>query len=150
MEWISVKDRLPELPIGNKYGNKSTNCLVCFKREISDSGKFRIGVKIGKWQRKAHRKPKYNESYFQVLEESHLGKWIVSNVKQKEITHWMPIPKPPKKENKPIESYFPPPWNSIEHPEKTQGWIEFQKELRNDPNYYLSEFLREYDTKVKI
>ena len=39
-------------------------------------------------------------------------------------------------ENK-YESYFPPPWHIYEHPEKTEGWIEFQKEMRKDPKYYL-------------
>lgn len=35
------------------------------------------------------------------------------------------------------ESYFPPPWNITDHPEKTEGWIEFQKTLRKDPKYYM-------------
>lgn len=34
------------------------------------------------------------------------------------------------------DGYFPPPWNIYEFPEKTEGWIEFQKELRKDPVYY--------------
>lgn len=34
------------------------------------------------------------------------------------------------------EGFFPPPWNIDEHPEKTEGWIEFQKAMRKDPNYY--------------
>lgn len=36
------------------------------------------------------------------------------------------------------ESYFPPPWHIDEYPEKTQGWIEFQKEMIKNPEYYLS------------
>jgi len=35
------------------------------------------------------------------------------------------------------DGFFPPPWNFYEHPEKTEGWIEFQKEMRKDPEYYL-------------
>jgi hypothetical protein len=35
------------------------------------------------------------------------------------------------------EGFFPPPWNFYEHPEKTEGWIEFQREMRKDPKYYL-------------
>lgn len=35
------------------------------------------------------------------------------------------------------EGFFPPPWNINEHPEKTAGWIEFQREMRKDPKYYL-------------
>lgn len=41
----------------------------------------------------------------------------------------------------PIESYFPPPWNMSDYPEKTEGWIEFQKALINDPKYYLNHFI---------
>lgn len=36
--------------------------------------------------------------------------------------------------------FFPPPWNCYENPERTQGWIEFQKEMRKDPNFYLKQF----------
>lgn len=35
------------------------------------------------------------------------------------------------------EGFFPPPWNIYDHPEKTKGWIEFQRALRKDPKYYL-------------
>jgi hypothetical protein len=35
------------------------------------------------------------------------------------------------------EGFFPPPWNFYEHPEKTEGWIEFQRAMRKDPKYYL-------------
>jgi hypothetical protein len=35
------------------------------------------------------------------------------------------------------EGFFPPPWDIYEHPEKTEGWIEFQREMRKDPKYYL-------------
>lgn len=34
------------------------------------------------------------------------------------------------------EGYFPPPWNPNENPEKTIGWLEFQKAMKNDPEYY--------------
>lgn len=34
------------------------------------------------------------------------------------------------------EGLFPPPWNMNEHPEKTEGWIEFQKAMRQDPKFY--------------
>jgi hypothetical protein len=33
--------------------------------------------------------------------------------------------------------FFPPPWNPNEFPEKTKGWLEFQKEMKKDPEYYL-------------
>ncbi len=35
------------------------------------------------------------------------------------------------------EAFFPPPWNFYDHPEKTEGWIEFQRAMRKDPKYYL-------------
>jgi len=35
------------------------------------------------------------------------------------------------------DGFFPPPWNIYEHPEKTEGWIEFQRAMRKDPKYYL-------------
>lgn len=34
------------------------------------------------------------------------------------------------------EGFFPPPWNVNDHPEKTEGWIAFQKAIRNNPDYY--------------
>jgi len=34
------------------------------------------------------------------------------------------------------DGFYPPPWNIYEYPEKTEGWIEFQKEMRKDPSYY--------------
>jgi len=37
------------------------------------------------------------------------------------------------------EYFFPPPWNINEFPEKTEGWIEFQKALKKDPAYYLMD-----------
>lgn len=35
------------------------------------------------------------------------------------------------------ESFFPPPWNFIDEPKKTEGWIEFQKYMKKHPEYYL-------------
>lgn len=31
---------------------------------------------------------------------------------------------------------FPPPWDFVKYPEKTEGWIEFQKEFLKHPEYY--------------
>lgn len=36
--------------------------------------------------------------------------------------------------------YFPPPWNINEFPEKTKGWIEFQKAMKDDHKYYLNKY----------
>lgn len=46
-----------------------------------------------------------------------------------------------------MEGYFPPPWNPNEFPEKTEGWIEFQKYLREDPEYYLMNFEKKTTNK---
>jgi len=37
----------------------------------------------------------------------------------------------------PDEGFDPPPWNINEHPEKTEGWIEFQKMMRSDNEHSL-------------
>ncbi len=37
----------------------------------------------------------------------------------------------------PEDGYFPPPWNINDFPEKTLGWLEFQKEMKENPRYYL-------------
>lgn len=34
------------------------------------------------------------------------------------------------------DGFLPPPWNFVEYPEKTEGWVEFQKEARKHPEYY--------------
>ena len=39
-------------------------------------------------------------------------------------------------------SFFPPPWNISENPEKTEGWIEFQRYMRKDPKYYLADYIK--------
>lgn len=35
-----------------------------------------------------------------------------------------------------IGDYFLPPWNIYENPEKTEGWMAFQKVLKDNPGYY--------------
>jgi hypothetical protein len=35
--------------------------------------------------------------------------------------------------------FFPPPWSISEYPEKTEGWIEFQRAMKKDPKYYLND-----------
>jgi hypothetical protein len=34
------------------------------------------------------------------------------------------------------EEFFAPPWDMTKHPEKTEGWIEFQRAMKKDPSYY--------------
>lgn len=73
MEWISVEDRLPE---------DDTNVLVLFNGEI------KIGFMT--WEH-----PTYEETWesYKYWDESyHDGQgW-----EHWEITHWMPLPEPPK------------------------------------------------------
>lgn len=38
---------------------------------------------------------------------------------------------------KPEDGYFPPPWDIDDNLEKTIGWFEFQKAMKEDPQYYL-------------
>ena len=40
-----------------------------------------------------------------------------------------------------IDGYFPPPWDFYQYPEKTEGWIEFQRAMREDPNYYSRKWI---------
>lgn len=66
MEWISVKDRLPE---------HDDYCLVCLGRHI-----VRIGVyKYGHWH--------YCVGIYMTEPELRPGMYV---------THWMPLPEPPK------------------------------------------------------
>jgi len=48
-----------------------------------------------------------------------------------------------------LETFFPPPWNVSEHPEKTEGWIEFQKAMRASPNYYLYDILKKMSDELE-
>ena len=60
MEWISVKDRLPE---------RMQPVIVC-----RDNGKVEQGYRdVGDW-------------------------WKVYGTRTKNVTHWMPLPEPPKEE----------------------------------------------------
>lgn len=38
------------------------------------------------------------------------------------------------------QPYFLPPWDMNEFPEKTEGWIEFQKAMDKNPEYYLCKY----------
>lgn len=52
-----------------------------------------------------------------------------------------------------FESFFPPPWPLVEaNEDKTYGWIEFQRQVRKSPDYYLHpEFglLAKYNSIIK-
>lgn len=48
------------------------------------------------------------------------------------------------------DGFFPPPWNIYEHPEKTEGWIEFQKAMRKNPEYYSYSYQPERSKREDI
>lgn len=88
MEWISVKDRLPECELtrdifGRPSDYISDRVLVCVKSSECDGTHYYVGtdVMIGR-----------------TLENVH---WMMScgyggsEVYYQEITHWMPLPPPP-------------------------------------------------------
>lgn len=45
------------------------------------------------------------------------------------------------------ECFFPPPWNINLHPEMTEGWIEFQRYIKKNPEYYLSYYLTDHERR---
>lgn len=74
MEWISVKDKLP---------NEFTRCLV-IKHYIDQELNLETGNYEGEWfKSKSH-----------VAIDNHIreNKWVNDGI----ITHWVPIPKPPE------------------------------------------------------
>lgn len=38
------------------------------------------------------------------------------------------------------DTVFTPPWNIIENPEKTEGWIEFQKTFMKNPHFFWNKY----------
>ncbi|HMK58774.1 MAG TPA: hypothetical protein VK462_06950 [Nitrososphaeraceae archaeon] len=41
---------------------------------------------------------------------------------------------------------LPPPWDFVKYLEKTEGWMEYQKEMKKHPEYYLRNI--GYDKKM--
>jgi hypothetical protein len=70
--------------------------------------------------------------------QHHLNKWICGDCTE-DIYQFHKIHYQPERSKREDldNGYFPPPWNFYEYPEKTEGWIEFQKAMRKDPEYYL-------------
>jgi len=75
-QWISVKDQLPGR-IG-KY-------LVFFIRDVDPCQNilFNGSFKVVRWE------------VYSKMNGSRYG-WAVSGISRKQITHWMPLPEPPK------------------------------------------------------
>lgn len=55
----------------------------------------------------------------------------------------------PKSMN-PEDGYFPPPWSPSKFLERTIGWLEFQRAMKIDPEYYLNQKRKASDKKMKI
>ena len=90
MEWINVKDDLPKWDDNwNKRTPERIKCLVVVRQYIC----------FGYYMKKRHRKLERGESRNKVLNESKIGVWKVANFKSKDVTHWMPLPKPPETED---------------------------------------------------
>lgn len=70
MEWVSIKERLPELIDRGIHRNRSSDDVLVFNGRISVGCRWICG--------------KYE--YFLSNEESD----------RDNVTHWMPLPKPPK------------------------------------------------------
>ena len=75
MEWISVKERLPEELPENK-GRKTISCLVALK-SCYPKGKATIQKRQRQWI------PYYDGSF--------VG-WEWSRIGAQRVTHWMPLP----------------------------------------------------------
>ena len=81
-EWISVKDRLPEedgsyLVYSNSFGNRKSVKLRWFAKDAEMAGAYDIAGQKNVWY----------------LYDSECGYISINSV-----THWMPLPEPPKGE----------------------------------------------------
>lgn len=62
----------------------------------------------------------------------------LSNIKKIDDCIYYPPCQPERSKREDLNNgFFPPPWNAYDHPEKTEGWLEFQREMKKDPKYYL-------------
>jgi hypothetical protein len=117
MEWISVKDRLPEYIDGKgSYGKKGTGVVLVIHKDrpdypmtahacYSNEGVCSQGVAI---ETKVVEGFKYVEWYTAVkktlqnpfdLKNDNYEKYL-PNIFGSKITHWMPLPSPPKGRDK--------------------------------------------------
>lgn len=80
-EWISVKERLPE-DLPENTGRKTISCIVALK-SCYPNGKHTIQKRQRQWI------PHYDGSF--------VG-WEWSRIGANRVTHWMPLPEPPKEE----------------------------------------------------
>lgn len=78
VKWISVKERLPENDYG-KHLKERPHYLVCLANGLMMVATF--GFKEHEWWIDSHS-------------------CVLSKERYREVTHWMPLPEPPKEENK--------------------------------------------------
>lgn len=94
MEWISVKDRLPEYDVEVLMWSV---CDLCEAKKEHDHRSIKnfFGISIGSYGEKDHVAYTWYESHPDQKPEywHYLNCWSPT-----EPTHWMPLPEPPKKE----------------------------------------------------
>jgi hypothetical protein len=78
MEWISCKDQLPELTQKDSNYFESKTCIVCIRGKYHDVAKWTKAIEGG-------------EEYTGWFDEA-IGEPV------EEVTHWMPLPSPPKED----------------------------------------------------
>lgn len=126
MAWISVKDRLPSGTLERAQSvlitdgkNISIGWHEYNPEEINEKGRFFPEEYL--WHDDANNLP------------ADTWGWP-------EVTHWMPLPEVPIKDDEKNLSntgYFPPPWEINEGTkQKTEGWLAFQDAMRKEPDCY--------------
>lgn len=83
MEWISVKDRLPEDEAGLVFHDDG---MLCFTTVLIFDGYVTIGNRL--------IVKKVGSQY---LDKLATDGWVWGE-NRKSVTHWMPLPEPPKEE----------------------------------------------------
>jgi len=94
-EWISVKDRLPEIP-EDKF------CVICpvvWERE------GRQYIMKAKYEKTLDKKVNRIESINSALKKSKKCRWLVCSHPAKYITHWLQLPPLPPKDEREEQTY---------------------------------------------
>ena len=80
MDWIDVKDRLPE-NVKREFG--TDNAVIVYEHDISDPNDIVDYTYIARYEGQKNGKPIWND-------------FVTECKGNLNITHWMPIPEPPK------------------------------------------------------
>jgi len=86
-DWISVEDRLPEI---GEDGVSETVLCVGFKCYRQDTAEYDL------MYRKVLEKPELKDSRGRWIKEGWSKRWWDTNPDYYGVTHWMPLPVPPK------------------------------------------------------